>query len=106
MLTTLPAQSGGGQDKSNGAMRRLSRCLHIQDLAIPLTAMPPTTPMPKRSYSLSLLLRRPASTRASLMYNEIDLHRRGNCFDLLDGNLDRLEQGAKFACRPSIVVIG
>jgi hypothetical protein len=35
---TLPARLGR-QDKSNGAMRRLRRCLHIQDLVTPSTAM-------------------------------------------------------------------
>ena len=95
---TLPARLGR-QDKSNGVMGCLSRCLHIQDLAILLTAMPPTTPMPRRSHSLCLLPRGPASydLGASLMHDEIDLHRRGSCFDLLDGNLERLEQGAEFA---------
>jgi hypothetical protein len=33
---------GVGQDKSNGAWVRLSRCLHIQDLAILSTTMSPT----------------------------------------------------------------
>src|SRR3569833_1557563 len=31
----------GRQDKSNGAMRRLSRCLHIQDLALAVDVMSP-----------------------------------------------------------------
>ena len=35
---TLPARLGR-QDKSNGAMRRLSRCLHIQDLSLAICAV-------------------------------------------------------------------